>query len=72
MKKRPWLEQKITPVAQAVTEERKFSTCGAKDYILRQKEHRIYFNWEDDYVQYHKECQERKENYARIMCALRG
>ena len=32
--KRPSLKQKNTPVAQAVTEERKFSTGGAKDYIL--------------------------------------
>jgi hypothetical protein len=54
---RPWLEQKITPVAQAVTEERKFSTGGAKDYILWQKERKIYFNWEDNYAQYHKEFQ---------------
>ena len=30
-KMRPWLEQKITPVAQSVTEESKFSTGGAKD-----------------------------------------
>jgi hypothetical protein len=55
--KRPSLKQKNTLVAQAVTEERKFSTGGAKDYIPRQKERRIYFNWEDNYAQYHKEFQ---------------
>jgi hypothetical protein len=40
--KRPSLKQKITPLARAVTEERKFSTGGAKDYINRQKERKIY------------------------------
>jgi hypothetical protein len=40
--KRPSLKQKITPLARAVTEERKFSIGGAKDYINRQKERKIY------------------------------
>jgi hypothetical protein len=40
--KRPSLKQKITPLARAVTEERKFSTGSAKDYINRQKERKIY------------------------------
>jgi hypothetical protein len=38
------LEQKITPVAQTVPGERKFSTRGAKVYIPRQNEPKIYFN----------------------------
>ncbi len=42
--KRPSLKQKNTPVAQAVTEERKFSTGGAEDYIPRQTECRIYLS----------------------------
>ena len=35
----------------AVTEERKSSTGGAEDYILRQKDCRIYFNWEENYAE---------------------
>ncbi len=71
-KKRPSMEQKITPPAHAVTEERKCSTGGAQDYIHREIECRIYFNWDKNYAEQHKEFQLLKDNCGRVMCALRG